>query len=159
MLLDLQFSKRSGSKIHNIKGDEIDGYIKSCNQAVSWCNEISRLSYESTQAVKRSGSQRGLHERRTLVPENAPLVGRYVTRANVRGERHGLERKGETSSRGGRPTELTQRAHPSKESKIRKYCIQGNRLCLRMKDFYKEMVNPHPSTSQTCDVCAGRRTQ
>lgn len=32
MLLDLQFSKRSGSKIHNIKGDEIDGYIKEATE-------------------------------------------------------------------------------------------------------------------------------
>lgn len=68
------------------------------------CYEISQLSAESTQAVKISWSQRSLHERRTLVPEKTPLAKRYVTQVNMRGERHILERKGETSSRGDRPT-------------------------------------------------------
>lgn len=51
--------------MHNIKSDEIYGYINKAtemgaNKLCPGCNEISQLSLESTQAVKRSRSQERL---------------------------------------------------------------------------------------------------
>lgn len=40
-----------------------------------------------------------MHGRHTLVPKETPLEKRFIRRVGARGERDGLERKGEASSR------------------------------------------------------------
>lgn len=65
--------------------------------------------------MKKPQFHGGSRQRRTLVPEETPLAKGYVAQVNVRGGRHGLERKGETLM-----SRDTHSVHPSKDSKERK---------------------------------------
>lgn len=120
------------------------------------CNEISQSQHKWL--IKRSGSQGGLCERRTLVSEKAPLAKRYIPW--VKGEK-------------GRDVSKQRQAHrarvdgprPSRDGRRRKYSIRGSWLRMMLHDFHKEMVNRLPSfpvmyhQSGSTDLTMGRQAK
>lgn len=91
----------------------------------------------------------GLCARRTLVPEDS---------SGGRGHRTGW-REGREAWTGEEGREVvkgsrTHRAPPSEDSERRKYWIWGPSF--HLMDCRKEMLNPCPCTSQTCDIYSGQ---